>query len=209
MSGMYARTTKSVIQQLGQLKFSLTCFLAPVVTSWSMFKKGWGQNSSSPGLWWCPCGLTEKPTPDPHCSCSSEVLSGNLVSYKETETNKKPFIIIALILGHFREHIIVVVCTCLEAVNGECGLSQEILVTEHVNLINHEAQEGKGRVAHGELEWLSGPCGVQAIVSWRRLKKKLDGQRKMSTTICFPHWLISHPEYSRDIPCFEFMSYTS
>lgn len=88
------------------------------------------------------------------------------MSYKETETTKA-FIIIALILGHFREHIIVV-CTCLEAVNGECGLSQEILVTEHVNLINHKAQEGKGRVAHGELEWLSGPCGVQAIVSWRR-----------------------------------------
>lgn len=57
------------------------------------------------------------------------------------------------------------VCTCLEAVNGECGLSQEILVTEHVDLINHEAQEGKGRVAHGELEWLSGPRGVQTIIS--------------------------------------------
>lgn len=83
MSGMYARTTKSVIQQLGLLMFSLT-----FVTSWRVFKKGWGQNSSSPGLWWCPCGLTEKPTPDPHCSCSSEVLSGNLVSYKETETKK-------------------------------------------------------------------------------------------------------------------------
>ncbi len=51
-------------------------------TSWSWFKKGWVKNRSSPCLWWCPCGLTEKPTPDPHCSCSSEVLNGNLASHK-------------------------------------------------------------------------------------------------------------------------------
>lgn len=59
-------------------------------------------------------------------------------------------------------------CTCLEAVNRERGLSQEILVIEHVNLVNHEAQEGKGRVAHCELERLSGPRGVQAVISWRQ-----------------------------------------
>lgn len=57
--------------------------------------------------------------------------------------------------------------TCLQAVDGECGLSQEVLVIEHVDLIHHKAQEGEGRVAHGELESLSGPGGIQAIISWR------------------------------------------
>lgn len=41
-------------------------------------------NSSSPCLWWCLCGPTEKPTPGLHCSCSLEVLSGNLVPHKDT-----------------------------------------------------------------------------------------------------------------------------
>jgi hypothetical protein len=54
--------------------------------------------------------------------------------------------------------------TCLEAVDGEAGLSQEVLVTEHVNLIHHKAQEGKGRVTHGELERLPRPRGVQTII---------------------------------------------
>lgn len=67
-------------------------------------------------------------------------------------------------------------CTCLDAVNGECGLRQEVLVIEHVNLINHKAQEGKGRVAYYELEWLSGPRGVQTVISWRGQKE--DGQRE-------------------------------
>lgn len=67
--------------------------------------------------------------------------------------------------------------TCLEAVNGECGLSQEVLVIEHVNLINHKAQEGEGRVAYCELERLSGPRGVQTVISWRGQKE--DGQREM------------------------------
>lgn len=61
--------------------------------------------------------------------------------------------------------------TCLQAVDGECGLSQEVLVIEHVDLIHHKAQEGEGRVAHGELESLSGPGGIQAIVSWRMDKE--------------------------------------
>lgn len=63
--------------------------------------------------------------------------------------------------------------TCLQAVDGECGLSQEVLVIEHVDLIDHKAQEGEGRVAHGELESLSGPGGIQAIISWR-MDKELD-----------------------------------
>lgn len=75
-------------------------------------------------------------------------------------------------------------CTCLEAVNGECGLSQEILVAEHVNLINHKAQEGKGRVAHCELECLAGPGGIQTIISWRRyIINKLDRERINKTTV--------------------------
>lgn len=56
--------------------------------------------------------------------------------------------------------------TCLQAVDGECGLSQEVLIIEHVDLIHHKAQEGEGGVAHGELESLSGPGGIQAIISW-------------------------------------------
>lgn len=51
--------------------------------------------------------------------------------------------------------------------DGECGLSQEILVVEHVDLVHHEAQEGEGGVAHRELESLSGPGGIQTIISWR------------------------------------------
>lgn len=66
--------------------------------------------------------------------------------------------------------------TCLEAVNRERGLSQEVLVIEHVDLVNHEAQKGKGRVAHCELERLSGPRGVQAVISWRQQQQKKDGR---------------------------------
>lgn len=51
--------------------------------------------------------------------------------------------------------------------DGECGLSQEILVIEHVDFIHHKAQKGEGRVADGELESLSGPGGIQTIISWR------------------------------------------
>ena len=73
--------------------------------------------------------------------------------------------------------------TCLEAVNGECGLSQEVLVIEHVNLINHKAQEGKGSVAYRELEWLSGPRGVQPVISWKGQEE--DGQRSLrNVQIC-------------------------
>lgn len=61
--------------------------------------------------------------------------------------------------------IITVEHTCLQAVDGECGLSQEVLVIEHVDLINHKTQEGKGRVAHCELERLSGPRRVQTVIS--------------------------------------------
>ena len=68
--------------------------------------------------------------------------------------------------------------TCLQAVDGECGLSQEVLVVEHVYLINHKTQEGKGRVAHCELERLSGPCGVQTVISCSGEKKR-DVERKM------------------------------
>lgn len=64
-----------------------------------------------------------------------------------------------------------VVRTRLQAVDGECGLSQEVLVTEHVDLIHHKAQEGEGGVAHVELERLAGPRGVQAVVSWRRRRR--------------------------------------
>lgn len=63
--------------------------------------------------------------------------------------------------------------------NRERGLSQEILVIEHVNLVNHEAQEGKGRVAHCELERLSGPRGVQAVISWRQQQKKRWGRERL------------------------------
>lgn len=58
--------------------------------------------------------------------------------------------------------------TCLQTVNGERGLGQEVLVIEHVNLINHKAEEGEGRIAHCELECLSGPGGIEAIISWKR-----------------------------------------
>ena len=73
-----------------------------------------------------------------------------------------------------------VVCTCLEAVDGERGLSQEVLVIEHVDLINHKAQEGKCGVAHRELERLPGPRGVQTVISCtvqRKKKKKMDRKR--------------------------------
>ncbi len=72
------------------------------VTSWSRFERLTKVNSSSPCLWWCPCGLTEKPTPDPHCSCFSEVLTGNLVSHKETETES--FYCSTDFIGHLRLH---------------------------------------------------------------------------------------------------------
>lgn len=61
--------------------------------------------------------------------------------------------------------MIMFLCTCLEAVNGECGLSQEVLVIEHINFINHKAQEGEGGVANCELERLSRPGGVQTVIS--------------------------------------------
>lgn len=61
--------------------------------------------------------------------------------------------------------------TCLQAVDGKCGLSQEILVIEHVDFVHHEAQKGEGRVAHGELESLSGPGGIQTIIGWRGWSK--------------------------------------
>jgi len=56
--------------------------------------------------------------------------------------------------------------TRLEAVDGERGLGQEVLVVEHVDLVDHEAQVGEGRVAHDELEGLAGPGGVQPVVGW-------------------------------------------
>ena len=57
--------------------------------------------------------------------------------------------------------------TGLEAFNGEGGLCQEVEVVEHVHLVDHEAQEGEGRVADGEPERFARPCGVQSIVSWK------------------------------------------
>lgn len=52
--------------------------------------------------------------------------------------------------------------------NGERSLSQEVLVVEHVDLIHHKTQKGKSRVAHGELECLSRPSGIETIISYRR-----------------------------------------
>lgn len=57
-------------------------------------------------------------------------------------------------------------CTCLEALDGEGGLGQEVGITEHVLLVYHEAQEGKLRVVDVEDELLEKPHGVQAIISW-------------------------------------------
>lgn len=51
--------------------------------------------------------------------------------------------------------------------DGERGLRQEILVVEHVDFVHHEAQEGEGGVAHGEVERLSRPGGIQTIIGWR------------------------------------------
>lgn len=50
--------------------------------------------------------------------------------------------------------------TCFEAVDGEGGLSEKVLVTEHVDLVHDEAQESERGVIHCEAEWLSGPRGV-------------------------------------------------
>lgn len=54
--------------------------------------------------------------------------------------------------------------TCFEAVDGKRGLGEKVLVVKHVDLIHHKTQEGKGRIAHGEAEGLSGPRGVQTVV---------------------------------------------
>lgn len=61
---------------------------------------------SSPCLWLCPYRLKEMPTPGPHCSCSSEVLTGSLVKYEDGQ-KKKPFIMAQSCnssSAHFREH---------------------------------------------------------------------------------------------------------
>lgn len=60
---------------------------------------------------------------------------------------------------HFPER-----CTCLQAFHQEGGLSQEVLVAEHVLLVHHEAQEGKVGVADLKVELLRGPERVQSIV---------------------------------------------
>ena len=52
------------------------------------------------------------------------------------------------------------VSTCLEAGDGEGGLGQEVLIVEHVDLIHYKSQEGKLRVADGEMEGLPWPYGV-------------------------------------------------
>ena len=56
--------------------------------------------------------------------------------------------------------------TCLEAIDGEGGLGEEVLVAEHVDLVHAEAQEGERRVADAEAEGLAWPGRVEAIVSW-------------------------------------------
>ena len=59
----------------------------------------------------------------------------------------------------FPEHF-----TRLQAFHQEGGLSQEVLIAEHVLLIHHEAEEGKVRVADLKVEWLRGPERVQSVV---------------------------------------------
>ncbi len=54
--------------------------------------------------------------------------------------------------------------TCFEAADRERCLGEKVLVVEHVDFIDHEAQEGKGRIEHGESEGFSGPGGVQTVV---------------------------------------------
>lgn len=54
--------------------------------------------------------------------------------------------------------------TSFEAVDGERCLGEKVLVVEHVDFIDHEAQEGKGRIAHGESEGFPGPGGLQTVV---------------------------------------------
>lgn len=55
--------------------------------------------------------------------------------------------------------------TCLQAFHQEGGLSQEVLIAEHVLLVHHKAEEGKVRVADLKVELLRGPERVQAVVS--------------------------------------------
>jgi hypothetical protein len=52
------------------------------------------------------------------------------------------------------------VLTCFQAFYRESSLSQEVLVTKHVFLIHHKAEEGKFRVTDLEVEGLSWPHRV-------------------------------------------------
>lgn len=54
--------------------------------------------------------------------------------------------------------------TCFEAGDGEGGLSEKVLVVEHVDLVHDETQEGERGVIHSEAERLSGPRGVQTVI---------------------------------------------
>lgn len=69
------------LHQLGLFVFFL---LSSVIDSGGIIDQV-QETSSSPFLGLCPCGLKETPTPDPHCSCSSEVLTGSLVKYKDRQ----------------------------------------------------------------------------------------------------------------------------
>lgn len=59
---------------------------------------------------------------------------------------------------------------------GEAGLGQEVLVAEHVDLVDDKAKEGEGRVAHSEVEGLPGPRGVEAIISWGEGGRREEGK---------------------------------
>lgn len=131
------------------------------------FKRSSVEETNPPFLWWFPCGPTEKPTPDLHCSCSSAVPTCSLEN-KKTKHIYSCLRPCSVEIFPLKDKDLGNKHTCLEALDGERRLSQKVLVVEHINFKNPEAQESKGRVADSEGEGLPGPGRVQAVVSWKR-----------------------------------------
>lgn len=69
--------------------------------------------------------------------------------------------------------------TCFEQTDREGCLCQEVRITEHVLLIDSEAQKGEGGVVDVEHKLFLHPYRIQTIISWEGREKQTVSARKL------------------------------